>query len=228
MADGGARPRLAKRRLVGGDGEPQVFCADEQSAVAVDLARWQRLAEQCLHALGVRGLAELSVLYVDAGEIAELNQAYLDGTGPTDVLSFPIDLDAHLDDTAFVDVLADARGPSRGPDRAPADVDDMPLMLGDIVICPEVAVAQAPSHAGTVDDELALLLVHGILHVLGHDHAAPAEALRMRTLERELLEAHHWHGPAPAGFRHTHPDDPDAVEPPSVESATAEPPAEAP
>jgi probable rRNA maturation factor len=209
-----------------------VFCADEQSAVPVDLPRWQRLAEQCLHTLGVRGLAELSVLYVDAGEIAELNHTYLEGTGPTDVLSFPIDVDAHLDDTTFVDV-ADARGPSRAPDRAPADVDDMPLMLGDVVICPEVAVAQAPTHAGTVDDELALLLVHGILHVLGHDHAEPSEASRMRTLERELLEAHHWNGPAPERFRHTHPDDPDTLEPPAAgtavaETPTPEPPAEAP
>ena len=218
VGDGGSRPRLAQRRLVGGDGEPQVFCADEQSAIPIDLPRWQRLAEQCLHTLGVRGLAELSVLYVGTTEITELNQTYLEGTGPTDVLSFPIDVDAHLDDTTFVDVVADARGPSRGPDRAPADLDDMPLMLGDVVICPEVAAAQAPTHAGTLDDELALLLVHGILHVLGHDHAEPAEALQMRTLERELLEAHHWNGPAPAGFRHTHPDDPDGVEPPTEAS----------
>lgn len=215
MAEGGSRPRLAQRRLVGGDGEPQVFCADEQSAIPVDLARWQRLAEQCLHTLGVRGLAEMSVLYVGPTEIAELNETYLGSTGPTDVLSFPIDVDAHLDEALIVDVVADARGPSSGPDRAPADLDDMPLMLGDIVICPEIAVAQAPTHAGDVDDELALLLVHGILHVLGHDHAEPADALRMRTLERELLEAHHWGGPAPDGFRHTHPDDPDTLEPPT-------------
>jgi probable rRNA maturation factor len=209
----GSKPRLAKRRLVGGDGEPLVFCADEQSVVEVDLARWQRLAERCLHTLGVRGLAELSVMYVGIAEITELNEEYLDGTGPTDVLSFPIDVDSHLDDVTAIEVVADARGPSRAPDRAPADIDDMPLMLGDIVICPEVAAAQAPSHAGTVDDEFALLLVHGILHVLGHDHGDADEAQRMRVLERELLEAHHWQGPAPEGFRHTHPDDPDSAEP---------------
>ena len=209
MAEG-SKPRLAKRRLVGGDGELQVFCADEQTAIAVDLARWQRLAEECLTALGVRGLAEMSVLYVGVDEIAELNREYLAKEGPTDVLSFPIDVDAHLDDMTMVDVLADARGPSRAPDRAPVDIDDMPLLLGDIVICPAVAVEQASTHAGTLDDELALLLVHGILHVLGHDHAEPGETARMRTSERELLETYHWHGPAPDGFRHTHPDDPDA------------------
>ena len=70
----GPKPRLAKRRLVGGDGEPHVFCADEQSDVAVDLARWQQLAGRCLHTLGVRGLAELSVLYVGTDEITELNE----------------------------------------------------------------------------------------------------------------------------------------------------------
>lgn len=191
-----------------------MFCADEQSAIAVDLPRWQRLAEACLHTLGVRGLAELSVMYVTPEEIAELNESYLGKSGPTDVLSFPIDVDSHLDDAHLVDVLPDARGPSRGPDRAPADIDDMPLMLGDIVIAPEIAAAQAPSHAGTLVDELALLLVHGILHVLGYDHAEPDEAREMRGRERELLEAHHWQGPAPAGFRHTHPDDPDSDEPP--------------
>lgn len=214
MAEGGSRPRLAQRRLVGGDGEPQVFCADEQSVVPIDLPRWQRLAERCLHTLGVRGLAEMSVLYVDTEEIADLNSSFLGKSGPTDVLSFPIDVQDHLADATIVDVVADARGPSSGPDRAPLDPDDMPLLLGDIVICPQVAAAQAPTHAGTLDDELALLLVHGILHVLGHDHAEPAEARRMRQRERELLEAHHWDGPAPAAFRHTHPDDPDSAEPP--------------
>ena len=70
-------------------------------------------------------------------------------------------------------------------------------------------------HAGTLDDELALLVVHGVLHVLGHDHAEPDEATAMRSRELELLERHHWDGPAPAGFRqeqtdaddrHRHPD----------------------
>ena len=85
----------------------------------------------------------------------------------------------------------------------------MPLMLGDVVICPEVARDQAPQHAGTLDDELALLIVHGVLHVLGRDHAEPAEAAEMRERELALLQEHHWHGPAPAGFRQQHHDEPD-------------------
>ena len=97
----------------------------------------------------------------------------------TDVLSFPLDDDE----------------PQPG----------VPVLLGDVVVCPAVAADQASSHAGTLDDELALLVVHGVLHVLGHDHAEPAETATMRARELALLEAHHWHGPAPGGFRQEHP-----------------------
>ena len=67
----------------------------------------------------------------------------------------------------------------------------MPVLLGDVVICPAVAAAQAPSHAGTLADELALLVVHGVLHVLGHDHARLDEAATMQARERELLQRFH-------------------------------------
>ena len=80
----------------------------------------------------------------------------------------------------------------------------MPTLLGDIVISPAVADAQFAEHAGTFDDEIALLVVHGILHVLGHDHAEADEAEVMRARELEHLTALHWHGPAPVGFRQTH------------------------
>lgn len=167
--------------------------ADEQSAVAVDVTRWQALAQGVLAAEGVRGHAELSIMFIGRDEIAELNEQFMGKAGPTDVLAFPID-------AAEVEV---ASLPTRsvGPDRAPPDPGDLPLLLGDVVVCPEVAAAQAPEHAGTVDDELALLVVHGLLHVLGHDHAEDGERERMRARERELLESLHWHGPAPAGFR---------------------------
>ncbi len=77
----------------------------------------------------------------------------------------------------------------------------VPVLLGDVVVCPAVAAQQAESHAGTLDDELALLVVHGVLHVLGHDHAEPDEAVHMRAREVELLQLHHWHGEPPPGFR---------------------------
>jgi len=194
------RPRIARRRKVGGDGEPTVFCADEQDALVVDVARWQRLATAVLLDEGVRGLAEMSLIFVGEGEITELNEEHMGKTGPTDVLSFPIDAPDH-------EYLADVQGAPRGPDRPPSDPGDMPLLLGDVVVCPAVAARQAPEHAGTLDDELALLVVHGILHVLGHDHHEPDETARMRERELVHLIAHHWGGPAPEGFRQAHADE---------------------
>jgi len=189
-------PHSDRPRRVGGDeGRPEVFVADEQKDVPVDIARWSALAEAVLHEEGVRGAAELSVLFVDETSIAELNERFMEHAGPTDVLAFPIDADAVW---AVHDPLAS------GPDRAEPDLDEIPLLLGDVVVCPAVAARNAPDHAGTIDDELALLVVHGVLHVLGHDHAEADEAAVMRARELALLEAHHWGGPAPAGFRQEH------------------------
>lgn len=196
MADA-SRPRLAGRPKVGGEGRPEVFCADEQQDVPLDLDRWQALALDVLVAQGVRGSAELSVLFVGEREMRELNEGYMGKVGPTDVLAFPIDV-------TEAPPPAQGQGASRGPDRAPLDPGDVPLMLGDVVICPAVAARQAPEHAGTLDDELALLLVHGTLHVLGFDHAEPADRDRMWARERELLELHHWRGPSPEAFRQDH------------------------
>ena len=69
------------------------------------------------------------------------------------------------------------------------DPDDLPLLLGDVVICPAVAARNAPEHAGSFDDEIALLVVHGILHLLGLDHADDDERDAMQDRERELLAA---------------------------------------
>ncbi|MEI8238615.1 MAG: rRNA maturation RNase YbeY [Actinomycetota bacterium] len=189
-----SRPRLDAPNRVGGDGDPEVFCADEQTAVPVDLERWQQLATDVLRAEGVRGLSELSLLFISEGEMAELNEGYMGKQGSTDVLAFPID-------AGELEIVVPVARANRAPDRAPPDPGDMPLLLGDVVICPAVAQRQAPEHAGTLDDEFALLVVHGVLHVLGHDHDVPEATLLMRTRELELLEAHHWHGAAPTAFR---------------------------
>jgi probable rRNA maturation factor len=190
--------RADRPRRIGGDGQPEVFVADEQSDVEVDLARWGALAEAVLVAEGVRGAAELSVMFVDEESITELNARFMEQQGPTDVLAFPIDIDDGS--WRLVDPIA------LGPDRSDPDPDEIPLLLGDVVVCPAVAARNAPDHAGTLDDELALLVVHGVLHVLGLDHADPAEAQAMRARERELLEAHHWAGPAPVAFRQEQPE----------------------
>jgi probable rRNA maturation factor len=191
------RPRLARQRRVGGEGTPEVFCADEQGDVPLDISRWQHLAHQVLIDEGVRGLAELALLFVGELQMTELNESYMGKTGPTDVLAFPID-------AAEAEIVMHGQPQSRGPDRAPPDPADMPLLLGDVVICPAVAARQAAEHAGTVDDELALLVVHGVLHVLGHDHADDAQRAAMQARELELLQRHHWLGPVPDTFKQDH------------------------
>lgn len=160
-----------------------MFVADEQSDGEVDLVRWEALARDVLVDEGVGGDAELSLLFVDEATIARLNETFMGSEGPTDVLAFPIDAEEDLGTGRSPD------GGTSGPDRDPAG--DVPLLLGDVVICPAVAARNAPAHAGTYDDELALLIVHGILHVLGHDHATPEETEVMQARERELLERFH-------------------------------------
>jgi probable rRNA maturation factor len=156
----------------------RVIGADEQTDVAVDVDRWCRLAGDVIGSEGAEG--ELTLTFVDRDEIAVLNREYMGVDGPTDVLSFPLD------------------------GSAAAVSEGVPVLLGDVVVCPSVAADEAPEHAGTLDDELALLVVHGVLHVLGHDHAASADSERMQARERDLLERHHWRGTAPAGFRQNH------------------------
>jgi probable rRNA maturation factor len=160
--------------------QPTVVVADERSdddspEVVVDVDRWHRLASEVLADCGVTG--ELTLSFVDRDDIAELNVEHMGVSGPTDVLSFPMD------------------------DEPLAGV---PTLLGDVVISPAVAGGQYADHAGTIDDELALLVIHGILHVLGHDHAEPDETAVMRSRELDLLERFHWGGEAPTGFRQTH------------------------
>ena len=129
-------------------------------------ARWARLAEAVLAAEGVRGHAELSLLFVGEDDIAALNEQFLGNDAP--------DRRARLPDRRHRRGGRVAAAVSRtGPDRSPDDPGDLPLLLGDVVLCPAVAARQAAEHAGTLDDELALLVVHGVLHILGHDHAEP-------------------------------------------------------
>jgi probable rRNA maturation factor len=157
-----------------------VFVSDEQSAVTVDLARFVRLAQLALVEERVPDDAELSLIFVDEDAIADLNRRFLDGANATDVLAFPID----------DDVLPGGRRPDeggRGP-GSPSEPEDPPVVLGDVVVCPAVAARQAPEHHASLDDELALLVVHGILHLLNYDHAEEREAQAMQRRERELLE----------------------------------------
>ena len=159
---------------------------DDSPTCHVDTQRWHDLAVAALRTEGAAG--ELTLTFIDRDEIAELNEQYMAKSGPTDVLSFPLD---------------------EAPDDMSAGIDsgDIPVLLGDIVVSPAVANAQFADHAGTYDDELALLVVHGVLHILGHDHERDDEAALMRARELALLTEHHWAGPAPAAFRQLHADD---------------------
>jgi probable rRNA maturation factor len=157
-----------------------VFGADEQSDHPVDLAAYVGLARRVLEAEGVRGGAELSLLFVDEPTIAELNVRFLGHEGPTDVLSFPLD-----DEPSAGGRLPDAGG--TGPGES---VDDVPPdLLGDVVVCPAVAASNATRDDVGINDELALLVVHGTLHLLGWDHEVDVEAEKMEARERELLRS---------------------------------------
>ena len=162
----------------------EVFVADEQTDKPVDTMRWVRLATEVIQAEGVREECELSMLFVDEEVMAGLNKQFHGKDGPTDVLAFPIDEEP----------VEGGRSPDSGgtgPGYLPAEPSDLPTLLGDVVICPVVADRNAPEHAGTFDDEMALLVVHGILHLLGMDHEDEGEAEVMERRERELLEQLH-------------------------------------
>ncbi|NLA34536.1 MAG: rRNA maturation RNase YbeY [Actinobacteria bacterium] len=131
----------------------------------IDVDSWADLVRNALAAEGVVAPAETNVVFVDADTIAELNSEHMGKDGPTDVLSFPIDDEW---DDAFV---------------MPGEI----RFVGDIVLCPEVAERNASEHAGTTADEIALLLIHGTLHLLGHDHGEPEERALMWATEQRLM-----------------------------------------
>jgi len=158
-----------------------VFVADEQSALQVDVERWAELARSVLDAEGVGDDVEVSLLFVDEPAIAELNERFLGNSGPTDVLAFPIDDEA----------VPGGRSPDEGGTGPggplSSEEEPVPMLLGDVVVCPTVARRHAAERERSVEDEMALLVVHGLLHLLGMDHADSDEAERMERREQQLL-----------------------------------------
>ncbi|GGO60299.1 endoribonuclease YbeY [Microbacterium nanhaiense] len=140
---------------------------NNESGVEVDLELVLRMAEHHLGALFVSGDADLAILMVDEPAMEQLHIEWMDEPGPTDVLSFPMD---------------ELR-------PGTADKPTPPGLLGDIVVCPQVAEQQAETAGHSLMDEICLLTTHGMLHVLGYDHALPEEERRMFGLQRELLVA---------------------------------------
>lgn len=131
----------------------------------IDGVEFQELAAYVLGAMHVSPAAEMSLIFVEPDAIAALHERWLDLEGPTDVMSFPMD---------------ELRP---GSAQAPTEAG----ILGDIVICPEVAKAQAAKAGHSSTEEMLLLTVHGILHLLGYDHAEKDEEKEMFALQRKLL-----------------------------------------
>jgi probable rRNA maturation factor len=155
-------------------GETVTVEADDQTGTLTDPVRWCTLAREVLVEEGVT-IGHLDLIFVDPEAMTVLNRDHMGHDGPTDVLAFPLD-GPEL-----------ARGAARIPASGGRGQGGPPPHLGDVVICPSVAEAQAPDHTGSMEAEVALLVVHGILHVLGHDHAEPGETALMQGRERHHL-----------------------------------------
>ncbi|GAA1735238.1 rRNA maturation RNase YbeY [Microcella frigidaquae] len=138
---------------------------NNESGIPVDEASLQRLALHAFEHLNVHRDAELAIVLVDEAAIEQLHVQWMDEPGPTDVLSFPMD---------------ELRP---GSDDEPTP----PGLLGDIVLCPQVAIQQAEAAGHSTQDELLLLTTHGILHLLGFDHAEPEDEKEMFGIQRDIL-----------------------------------------
>jgi probable rRNA maturation factor len=156
-----------------GGGLMSIEIANE-SGMDVDEALLADLARHVLDGMRVHPLAELSVLLVDEPAMTELHVRWMGEDGPTDVLAFPMD---------------ELRLPQPGThgDHSQPDPDAVEALLGDVVICPQVAAEQAAEAQHDVQDEIDLLCTHGILHLLGYDHGEPQEHAVMFGLQDRLL-----------------------------------------
>ena len=139
---------------------------NNETSFDIDLARILKLAEFALDKLHIHPAAELAIQFVDEEPMSVLHVKWMDEPGPTDVLSFPMDeLRPGTKDE-----------PSQG-------------LLGDIVVCPAFAQSNAEKAAHPLANELLLLVTHGILHLLGFDHAEPDEEAEMFGLQKEILDS---------------------------------------
>lgn len=145
--------------------EPVVVTLDDQVDEVVDRASWEALAIAVLVEEGFGRNVELNLTFIGPDEMTELNESHMGKVGPTDVLSFPLEEDA-----------------LNNADPTPPD---QPRLLGDVLICPRVVHAQAPDRT---TEEMALMVVHGVLHILGMDHQQADEAAVMRAAEVRHLE----------------------------------------
>ncbi|RMB59946.1 rRNA maturation RNase YbeY [Tessaracoccus antarcticus] len=140
---------------------------NNESGVEADQLGLVALARFALDKLRIHPLADLSILLVDETTMADYHERFMDLPGPTDVMSFPMD---EL--------------------RAPDEDEEPPMgLLGDIVLCPQVTAKQAAENGREPDAEAEYLLIHGLLHLLGHDHAEPEEKAVMFGLNDKIIAA---------------------------------------
>jgi probable rRNA maturation factor len=155
--------------VTGGGGAAAVSIdVANESGRPVDVEALAGVARFVLDTLAVHPLAELSVLCVDAAEMTRLHESFMGEPGPTDVLAFGMD------------ELPSGRGDG-------GDDDTPPVMLGDVVLCPEVAERQAAAAGQSSADELTMLCVHGVLHLLGYDHGDEGSERQMFAVQDRLL-----------------------------------------
>ncbi|WP_291040166.1 rRNA maturation RNase YbeY [Herbiconiux sp.] len=138
---------------------------NNESAIPVDEPTLLRLASYALEQMHVHPDAELAIVLVDEAAMEQLHVQWMDEPGPTDVLSFPMD---------------ELRP---GTEESPTPAG----LLGDVVVCPQVAETQAEAAGHSTLEEILLLTTHGILHLLGFDHAEPEEEREMFGIQRDIL-----------------------------------------
>ena len=140
---------------------------NNESGIPVDEERMLRLASFVLESMFVHPNTELGIMFVDEAAIERLHVDWMDEPGATDVLSFPMD----------------ELRPGRPDAVSPSG------LLGDLVVCPQVAIAQAEAAGHDLSQELTVLITHGMLHLLGFDHGTPDEEAEMFGLQRDLVLA---------------------------------------
>lgn len=137
-----------------------------ESAIELDTSRVQRLATFVRDQLKLHPMVDVGIIFVDEAPMEDLHIKWMDEPGPTDVLSFPMD---------------ELRP---GSEEVPSPEG----VLGDIVVCPQVAARQAQVAGHEPINEILLLVTHGMLHLVGFDHATPSEEQEMFSLQRNLLD----------------------------------------
>ncbi len=161
------RPPVSQRQAEVGRSTIEVLdeTASGLDVGGLDVAQLADLAAFAFHRMHLHPATELSIAAVDPDRMADLHVEWMDEPGPTDVLSFPMD------------------------EITPGSATELggPGLLGDIVLCPDVAVRQATEAGHSPAHESAILLVHGVLHLLGYDHAEPDEKNRMFALQSQIV-----------------------------------------